>query len=302
MVGNMDRFTSMTVFVKVANVGSFAAAADSLNISPQMVAKHIVFLEEKLGSTLINRTTRRQNLTAVGQAYYDRCQLILSEVEAAEMLAHSLQNVPRGILRVNAPPLFGAYNLSPHIPDFLSLYPEIILELTLDEKQVDPIEGGYEVLIRIGEPGDAALVAHPLMPFQLITCAAPAYLKDRGMPSDPADLAQHDCLTILTKEPGSPVVWHFDRSGIPEPVMINGRFSSNEWVTLLHAALSNAGIILGPASVLGKEVREGRLVRILEGFEGPSRPVNILYPVNRGPSAKVQSFVSFITDRISTAY
>ncbi|UKJ23753.1 LysR substrate-binding domain-containing protein (plasmid) [Enterobacter mori] len=298
----MDRLKSMAVYVKVADAGSFAAAAELLNLSPQMVAKHIVSLEERLGATLINRTTRRQNLTAVGEAYYSRCRLILAEVETADMLAHSLQNIPRGILRVNAPPLFGAYNLSPHIPDFLLHYPDVILELTLNDRLVNPVEEGYEVLIRIGDPKDDSLIARPLMPFQLIACATPSYLKHRGIPSDPAELIQHDCLPVLTGTPSASHIWQFNRNGVTESVSVKGRLSSNEWVTLLNAALSDAGIILGPSSVLTQEIEKGHLVRVLEEYEGPSRPVNILYPANRGPSAKVQSFVNFVAERLSTSY
>lgn len=301
MVVNMDRLTSMAVYIKVADAGSFAAAAERLHLSPQMVARHIVSLEERLGVTLINRTTRRQNLTAVGLEYYDRCRLILSEVESADALAHRLQNVPRGILRINAPPLFGACNLSPSIPKFLAQYPEIDLELMLNEKRVDPVEDGYEVVIRIGNPRDESLIARPLMPFHLIACATPAYLQLRGCPKEPADLIRHDCLPVLNSTPGATHIWQFNRGGAIEAVSVRGRLSSNDWIVLLNAALNDAGIILGPASVLAREVESGHLVKVLEDFEGPSRPVNILYPANRGPSAKVQSFVSFMVEQFGTA-
>lgn len=198
---------------------------------------------------------------------------------------------------MNAPPLFGAYNLSPHIPDFLSQYPEVMLELTLNERLVDPIEDGYEVLIRIGDPLDTSLIARPITPFHLITCATPDYLNQRGTPAEPADLVRHDCLPVSAGT-AIPHIWQFTRNGITESVAVQGRLCSNDWVTLLNAALRDKGIIMGPASVLSHHVESGRLVKVLAEFEGPSRPVNILYPANRGPLAKVQSFVNFITDRL----
>lgn len=295
----MDRLTSMAVFIKAADLGSFAAVADIMNISPQMVAKHIVFLEERLGTTLINRTTRRQNLTSVGKAYYNRCRVILAEVEAADTLAYSEQNVPQGILRVNAPPIYGAYNLAPLIPGYLGDYPDVELELTLDERKIDPIEEGYEVVIRIGENTNKALIARELKPFRLIACASPEYISRRGMPHKPEDLQRHDCLPVSTGVPGTPHIWQFSKNARPVQVSVTGKFCSNEWKALLHAAVKGFGVILGPESVLMSEVKKGNLVPVVEKYEGPSRPVNIIFPASRGPSAKVQSFVEYVINSLS---
>ncbi|WP_215845023.1 LysR family transcriptional regulator [Candidatus Pantoea bituminis] len=289
----MDRLTSMAVFIKVAEKGSFSSAAEAVNISPQMVAKHIVALEERLGTTLITRTTRRQSLTEVGRAYYNRCRLILSEVEAADSLAYSLQNLPKGALRVNAPPLYGAYNLSPLIPGYLSVYPDVRLELTLNERTVDLVEEGYEVVIRTGDPVDISLIARALPPFKLIACASPKYIRNRGMPQTPSDLEKHDCLPVTTGAPGTPHIWQFSKAGKTEEISVTGRLCSNEWRALMHTAI-NGGVILGPESVLAAEVRQGHLTQVLAQYETPSRPVNILYPVSRGLSAKVQSFVDYV--------
>lgn len=288
----------MAVFVRVADAGTFTAAAETFGISPQMIARHIVALEKRLGAPLIHRTTRRQSLTAVGLAYYQRCRLILSEIDAAESLASDLQKTPRGILRVNAPPLYGAYNLSPCIPGYLARYPDIELDLTLSDRLVDPVEDGYEVIIRIGEPRDDSLIACPLAPFKLIACASPGYLKKRGEPKIPEDLTGHDCLPVMNAATSVPPVWLFSHGTTTFPVSVRGRLCSNDWKSLLNAAIHDAGIILGPCRALNEEIERGRLKRVLQSYDGPSRPVNVLHPANRPLSMKVQSFISFLSAEI----
>lgn len=200
----VDRLTSMAVFVKSADLGSFAGAAEAMGISPQMVAKHVVFLEDRLGTALLHRTTRRQSLTDVGRAYYDRCKQLLSEVEAAESVAKEMRSRPKGVLRVNAPMTFGAFSLAPFVTRYLSRYPDMQIDLTLNDRFVDPLEEGFEVMVRVGEVNDAALVAHPLAPYRLIACASPDYLARRGVPRTPAELAKHDCLAYAYWSPPFP--------------------------------------------------------------------------------------------------
>ncbi|MCX2942014.1 LysR substrate-binding domain-containing protein, partial [Rahnella perminowiae] len=178
----MDRLTSMNVFVRTADLGSFAAAAEALRISPQMVAKHIARLESRLGTPLINRTTRRQHLTDIGRSYYERCKIVLSEAEAADAIALEMKITPSGTLRVNAPVTFGTSSLTPFITHYLAQYPETQIELTLSDRLVDPVEEGYEVILRIGELTDSQMIAYPLRPYRLIACASPDYLAQNGVP------------------------------------------------------------------------------------------------------------------------
>ena len=155
----MDRLTSMAVFVKSADLGSFAAAAEAMGMSPQMVAKHVVFLEDRLGAALLHRTTRRQSLTDVGRAYYDRCKLVLAEAEAADTIAQDMRSQPKGVLRVNAPMTFGSFTLAPFITRYLARYPDMQIDLTLNDRFVDPLEEGFDVMVRIGAVGDSSLIA-----------------------------------------------------------------------------------------------------------------------------------------------
>ena len=191
----LDRLTSMTVFVQTVRYGSFAAAAEKLNMSPQMVAKHIEALEQRVETRLLNRTTRKQSLTVFGRLYLDRCHSVLSEVEAADMLAQSSHARPQGRLRVNAPVTFGRHGLMPVVTQFLNRYPDVDVELTLSDRLIDPVEEGYEAVVRLGPlQKNLALIARPLRTYRLVACASPAYLLAHGTPQLPSDLIDHECL------------------------------------------------------------------------------------------------------------
>ncbi|MDQ1227431.1 DNA-binding transcriptional LysR family regulator [Pantoea ananatis] len=290
----MDRLTSMNVFVKAAEVGSFAAAAEQLRLSPQMVAKHIASLETRLGTVLLNRTTRRQSLTDVGRNYYERCKVVLAEAEEADAIAMEMKSTPSGILKVSAPLTFGAFTLAPFITRYLARYTEIQVDLELSDRLVEPFEEGYEVVIRIGELTDSSLVAYPLKPYRLIACASPTYLARMGMPATPADLMDNVCLVYGIWSPSMPCRWHFQRAGRVEEVKPQGRFRSNDWKALLHAALEGHGVTLGPADVLNEEIEKGRLIQILPEYDGPARPMNMLIPAGRRQTVKIRSFVDAI--------
>lgn len=292
----LDKLSSMAVFVKASDLGSFAATAEALGMSPQMVAKHVVFLEDRLGTALLHRTTRRQSLTDVGRAFYDRCKQLLSDVEAAESVALDMRSQPKGVLRVNAPVTFGAFSLAPFVTRYLDRYPDMRIDLTLNDRFFDPLEEGFEVMVRIGEVEDPSLIALPLAPYRLIACASPDYLIRHGTPRIPLDLEQHDCLAYGDGPSSTPCRWRFSRSGKSEEVRISGRIRSNDWKALLHASIAGYGITLGPESVLNAEITAGRLVQVLPDHEGPSRPMHVIYPVGRRPTAKVQSFVEALLD------
>ncbi len=297
----MDRLASMAVFVKASELGSFAATAEAMGMSPQMVAKHVVFLEDRLGTALLHRTTRRQSLTDVGRAFYDRCKQLLSEVEAAESVAHDMRSQPKGVLRVNAPVTFGAYNLAPFVTRYLDRHPDMQIDLTLNDRFVDPLEEGFEVMIRIGEIDDPSLIAHSLAPYRLIACASPDYLARRGSPRTPLDLEQHDCLAYGYWHSSTQCRWQFNRGGETEEIQANGRIRSNDWKALLHAAIEGYGITLGPESVLTTEISAGRLVRVLPDHEGPIRPMHVIYPAGRRPTVKVRSFVEAVIEEFGKA-
>ncbi|POA97729.1 LysR family transcriptional regulator [Chromobacterium sinusclupearum] len=296
----MDKLTSMAVFAKSAELGSFAAAAQALEMSSQMVAKHVAALETSLGITLLNRTTRRQSLTDIGRAYYDRCKMVLAEVDAADSLAQEMHSQPKGLLRVSAPMTFGSFSLAPFVTRYLARYPEVKIDLSLSDRYVDPLEDGYEILIRIGELEDSSLIARPLAPYRLIACAAPSYLARHGAPEIPADLSLHDCLAYTYGASTIRCRWIFTQNDMTHEIEVNGRLRSDNWKALLHAATEGFGIILGPEDVMEPEIKAGRLVRILPDYVGPSRPMHVLYPSQRKPTAKIRSFIEALIDEFGT--
>jgi DNA-binding transcriptional LysR family regulator len=191
----MDRLTSMAVFVKAVDLGSFAAAADALDLSGPMVGKHVRFLEERLGVQLLTRTTRRQSLTEFGRAFYERCRIVLMEAEAAEALAADQLAEPRGKLRVTMPVHFGRRCVAPILYALAKKYPSLELDLSFNDRFVDLAEGDYELAIRTGDLEDkAGIVARRVARQRMVVCAAPSYLKAHGRPRDVGALADHQAV------------------------------------------------------------------------------------------------------------
>ena len=292
----MDRFNGMAVFVKVVEASSFAAAARHFGMSPAMVSKHVQTLEERLGVRLLNRTTRRVSATEVGQNYYEHCVRILSDIEEAERAAGDLQTAPRGLLRVSASVSFGMRHLAPAIADYLATYPEVSIELSLDDPYVDLLEERFDVAIRLGRLADSSLIARKLGSVETILCASPAYLERNGAPQIPGDLAKHNCLVYTYATPQS--VWHFvNQNGIEDAIRISGRFLANSGDALLTLALKDAGVILAPDYIVEDELKAGRLVRLLPAYKAVETPVHAVYPHSRFLSAKTRTFVDFLTLR-----
>ncbi|AZC35841.1 MULTISPECIES: LysR family transcriptional regulator [Pseudomonas] len=287
----VDRLTSMEAFVAAAESGSYARAATRLGLSPQMVAKHVAALEQRLGARLLNRTTRRQNLTELGSAYLERCKHILGEAQAADSLAQIMNATPRGKLRISAPVTFGSYSLMPFVTGFLREHPEVEIDLHLTDRYIDLVEEGYEAAFRIGPLADSSLTARPLAPYRLIACAAPAYLAARGTPRVPADLEQHECLGYAYWSRPADNQWQFRRDGRVHEVQVRSRLQVNESKALLSAAVDGFGIVLGPADFLEPARAAGELVQLLPGYEAPSRAMHLLYRPDRQMTAKLRHFV-----------
>ena len=290
----MDRLTSMAVFVKAVDLGSFTAAATALGSSSQMVGKHVGFLEARLGAQLLRRTTRRQSLTEVGLAFYERCRIILAEAEAAESLMQDLSATPRGRLRVSAPVNVGACTVAPLVGDFLRAFPGVELELSLTDRYVDVVDEGFDAVFRLGPLGDSSLNARELGLQRQIACASPAYLAARGAPCHPDDLAAHDCLGYVNWSGRPYSEWRFDRLGASHPVKIRSRFQVNDGRVLRAAALRGDGIILQPEAVVAEDLRSGRLTQVLGDYEAPSRPLYLLFPTRRLQPPKLRAFIDHV--------
>lgn len=287
----MDRLSSMAAFVKAVEMGSFSAAGDSMQMSAQLIGKHVHHLEQHLGVRLLNRTTRRQSLTDFGREFYDRCKIILAEVETAENMAAETQATPTGRLRVNAPVSFGMQSLAPRLPAFMKANPMISVELSLANRAVDVIDEGFDVVFRVGHLSDSGLVARPLAPYQLILCAAPSYLQDKTPIETPWDLQDHECLGFSHTELRTH--WTFDGPDGKVIVPVSGRLMADHGEPLLCAALAGLGILLQPVELVRQSLLVGDLVPVLPTYPIPSRPLHVLYAPDRRLTPKLRSFLDF---------
>jgi DNA-binding transcriptional LysR family regulator len=291
-----DVLTGMRVFTAVVDAGSFAGAADKLDLSRGMTSRYVAQIESHLGVRLLNRTTRRQSLTEAGEDYYQRATQVLAMVEEAEQSAAQGSAEPRGTLRVNAPVAFGTRHLGPAIGTWLQRHPQVKADLTLNDRFVDLVEEGFDVAVRIASRIDPGLVARPITRARLVACAAPAYLKERGTPKSPADLARHNCLTYAYA--GHQGTWRFTRRGREQAVKVSGNAHGNNGDILCSAAAEGLGVIVQPSFLVYELLRAKKLVRILEDWEvGEPSTVYAVYPSRQFLTAKVRSFIDFLVER-----
>ncbi|MEN3029496.1 LysR family transcriptional regulator [Chromobacterium amazonense] len=293
----MDRLLSMELFVAVVDKGSFTAAAEAYRLSQPMVGKHIAALEARLGGKLLVRTTRRQQLTELGALYFQRCKAILADIQSAEDGLAILQQQPRGHLRVNASVVFGACRLAPLLGEFMARYPDISLQLSLEDELVDPMIGGYDALFRVGHLQDSSMVARPLQPYCFMIAASPDYLARRGVPQHPVDLADHDCLGFSNWRKGDGWEQLAHTYGASPRV---GRIDCNHGQALRELALAGSGLVLLAEALLRQDIATGRLVEVLPGFLPPPKPVHLLYFPDRHQLPKLRVFVDFIVERLGS--
>ena len=289
----MDRFRSLEVFKTTAERLNFAAAARDLKLTRAMVSKHIADLESHLGVRLFHRTTRRVSLTEAGRALAARAAALIDGLTEAEDAVRDLHTVLRGRLRVNAPVSFGAQFLAPLIARFLGDHPGVEIDLTLNDRTVDLVEEGYDVVIRIGVPQDSSLIARRLAPARLVIVGAPDYLKRMGLPKTPADLKRHNCLGYahwslrdewLLTGPGGKV----------ERVRVKGSLTANNGDALRAAALAGTGLILQPTFSVCDDLRAGRLVQVLGSHCPRELTVHALYAPGAAPNAKLRAFIDLL--------
>lgn len=294
----MDNLNDAAVFCQVVENGSFTAAAERLGLSRSVVSKYISRLENRLGARLLNRTTRRLSLTEAGQAFFARSQRGLQEIEAAEAEVSSLQAAPRGRLRVNTPMSFGILHIAPALADFVDRYPEMTVEMSLDDRQVDLVEEGFDLAIRIAELPDSSLIASRLGPCRHVVCASPEYLARRGTPRLPEELRSHHALTYRYQ--ASPNEWRFiTPEGRYASVPVSGTIEMNNSLAIREAVLRGAGITLTPTFVVGEDIKAGRLQTVLDEYRAHELSIYAVYPERRHLLPKVQAFIAFMKDRIS---
>lgn len=288
----MDRLKSIEVFVSVVDKGSFVAAASALDMSSVMVTKHVAALEKRVGSKLLNRTTRSLSLTEIGGHYLQQCRQILELFERADCSAESMRASVRGTLKISAPLAFGSECLAPALPEYLAQYPEVQVDLDLSSRNSNLVEEGLDALIRIGHLEDSSLIARPLASYGTAICASPSYLQRFGVPTQPEDLKHHRLLdyshwTTQTR-------WRFAERVSDLPL---SRLRSNNGLVLKRAAMAGVGILMQAEILLRTEFDEGNLIPVLKEFWPVARPMHLIYQRDRQHSQKLASFVDFMMER-----
>jgi DNA-binding transcriptional LysR family regulator len=288
----MDRLTSLTAFVRVADSGGFSAAGRKLDMSTTMVSNHVQALEERLGVRLLNRTTRKVSLTEVGRAYYDRCTQILADIEQADDIAGALQSTPRGTLRIHTNTHIVQF-LSPVVAEFLGSYPDVKVDLAIGERNVDMIDENYDVAVRMIPPPDSSLIVRSLATWRHVLCCSHDYQERHGRPAALSELAERNCIRHASYPFGDE--WRFvDRKGVPASVKVSGNLVSNSGETLHRAALAGVGIFLGPGFLVHDDLESGRLIRLLPEYRTVEFSMNAVYPHRHHLSAKVRTFIDLL--------
>ena len=292
----MDHLSAMAVFARVVEMESFSGAARDLGLSKSAVSKRVGRLEDRMGLRLLNRTTRRLSLTEAGAAFYQGCRRVVAEAEAAERAVTRLASAPRGRLKINAPMSFGVRHLAPALPDFMARYPELTVDLALNDRLVDLVEEGFDVAVRVARLEDSSLIARRLAANRLVLCAAPSYLRAHGAPRAVEDLKGHECLLYSYLAAGD--VWRLCGPGGERRQRVTGRLRINNGDALLAVALGGLGVALLPCFICGEDVRAGRLIRVLPEWSGPAdTAIAAVYPASRNLSPKVRVFVDFLAER-----
>lgn len=293
----MDLLRSMEAFVLTVKTGSFAASAISLNTSPQMIAKYVVFLEDYLGLKLLNRTTRSQKLTEFGKQYYEKCLFILDEVKSSKTLAQKFIEEPKGRLRISAPVSYGHFNLISVLSRFMRCYPKVNVDLQLSDRYVDLVKDDFDIVFRIGELSNSSYIARKLNSYKLIFAASPTYLAKNGIPATPNDIKKHQCLIYQYVNPTKKdYLWPFSVNGKVINIPISGSLKSNDTLALANAAVEGLGITMLPQSMLSELIRKNKLFPVLQDFLPPAREVHLLYKSDKQQLPKLKMFIEFITN------
>lgn len=295
MVAVMDRLTSLKVFAHVVDLGGFSAAARRLNMSTTMVSNHVQALEDHLGARLLNRTTRRVSATEVGRAYYERCTRILAEIDEADRAASAEQSAPRGTLRMHSNSAIARF-IGPVVAEYVTLYPEVAVELITNERPVDLVDEGFDIGIGSLLPGDSSLTVRRLANWHHVLCASPRYIETHGAPTQLDDVSRHNCLRYAYYPYED---WRFvDPNGEPASVKVSGNLMTTSADTLRVAAIEGCGLFLAPGFVAAPELKAGLLRPVLPQYRPVDFTIHAIYPHRHHLSAKVRAFIDLLARRI----
>lgn len=290
----MDKFQEMRAFVSVVNEGSFVRAADALNMSKTAVSRLVSDLEARLGSRLLQRTTRKLSLTQEGEVFHERCKELLDGLEEAEAELNAHTGEVIGQLRVNVPVTFGLLYLAPLWPRFMDLHPKVTLEVSLADRLVDLVEEGYDLAVRIARLPSSSLVSRQLTATRMVLCASPDYLRRHGTPAHPSEISRHQVITYTLLATGDH--WEFEGPDGVVNVKVQPRMRTNSGDTCCAAAVGHHGIVLQPAFLVAPFLAAGQLVEVLPQYRSIELGIYALYPSRKHLTPKVRALVDFLVD------
>ncbi|MFL9868828.1 LysR family transcriptional regulator [Paraburkholderia fungorum] len=283
----------MRIFVATVDAHNFTAAAKRLALSKQFVSRRVMALEEALGVQLLIRNTRKLAVTELGQEFYERARRILGEVEDAEQAMSLRRAGPRGLLRISAPMSFGMTHLSPLVASFLREHDEVRFDMELSDRTVDVVGEGFDMAIRIGTLPDSTLIAQKLVDVRMVVCCSPGYVRRRGAPVRPGDLARHSCLLYGH---GGAVSWDFVVDGVVKGVEVRGPLRANNGELVRDAAIAGLGIVRLPDFIVSRALGSGQLVTVLDEFLPSASTVYAVYPQHRQSSVSIRAFVGVLRE------
>jgi DNA-binding transcriptional LysR family regulator len=302
----MSTFNSLPIFVALVEAGSFSKAGEQLNSSKSAVSKRISQLEDELGVRLFNRTTRSLTLTQAGEEYYDYASRALALAKEAEYAVSRLQEKPKGKLKISVPMTFGRLYIARLIPSFMSLYPDIQIEMIMDDKRQDFIKQGFDIGIRIGQLEDSSLVAKKIANCRSFICASTTYLEQHGRPEKPDDLRHHNCLYYSYFRAGQDWLFHkpgdkkTDHNAALIKVPAKGNYRVNNSDALHYAALEGLGIVNMPTFIVGPDILANKLEAILTDYPQPIHGIYAIFPERKHLAAKVRVFIDFLQAKIGS--
>ncbi|WP_198650300.1 LysR family transcriptional regulator [Oceanimonas marisflavi] len=292
----MPRTDDLILFAQVIELGSFSKAAEAHGLTNSVVSKRIARLEEELGSTLIHRTTRRLTLSEAGQVLYQRARLVAQSAQEAFDAVTGYSQALQGHIRMSVPTISGELLLAETVAEFCDLHSGISVDMSLENRFVDLIGEGYDLVIRTGHLDDSSLIARHILDSRWIICAAPGYLSRRGKPQQPNDLLQHNCLIYSYQESGARD-WLFSRHGEIYSLRVSGNFSTDNAAALRKAALAGYGLAYVPRCLVYPDLQSGKLVEVLPNRVGKVLGIYAVYPYNRQPPRKIKLLIEHIRAR-----
>lgn len=287
------QWEGISEFVNVAETESFTQASKKLAISTAQVSRQINALEQRLNIKLFYRTTRKVSLTEEGRVFYQHCRGVLDGLDAAERAITNLQSTPQGKIKLTAPVTYGELHILPLINDFMQQYTDIEVTAYLSNQQLDLVDEGFDLAIRLGKLSDSSMMAKKLTERTNFVCASPAYLEKYGIPHSLSELNKHNCLL------GTRDYWHFSNAGKEKNIRVAGKLRCNSGSVLVDAALKGLGIVQLPDYYIKEHLTNGNLITLLDNYKAPDEGIWAIYPQNRHLSPKIRLLVDYLSTHLS---